>query len=433
MICWDVHFPEVARGLAAGGAEVILLPIWGGNETLARARAVENQVYLVTSGYDFPTTIYDPRGEPLARASKDPEVITAEVDLSERILWPWLGDFRARIRSEAPPRAPREEPPAREWEADIQAFEAADRRSPPPGGAVLFIGSSSTRLWKTLARDFPAHEVINRGFGGSEIEDVVRFADRIVIPYRPKLIVLQAGGNDINNGKPPERVLADFKSFVEKVRAKLPETRIVFTNLHPSPIRWAQAEKQKEANRLIREYTRSGNNLGFIELWDQFLGPDGKPREDLFESDRLHNNAEGYRIRAEAVRPHVEGHAPATPEPIRVLRLQEAAWNRGDIDGFMDGYDRSESITFSSDRGVTRGWEAVRERYRKRYPDRAAMGTLAFSKIELVRLGSDAALITGEWRLERAGDSPAGVFSVVLERLPAGWKIVHDHTSAFAR
>ena len=79
----------------------------------------------------------------------------------------------------------------------------------------------------------------------------------------------------------------------------------------------------------------------------------GESIEDLFESDRLHNNAEGYRIRAEAVRPHVEGHAPATPEPLRVLRAQEAAWNRGDIDGFMEGYDRSESITFSSDRGVT--------------------------------------------------------------------------------
>jgi lysophospholipase L1-like esterase/ketosteroid isomerase-like protein len=295
------------------------------------------------------------------------------------------------------------------------------------------VGSSSTRLWKTLARDFPRHEVIHRGFGGSEIGDIVRFADRIVIPYRPSLIVLQAGGNDISNGKSPESVLADFKALVEKVRARLPGARIAFTNLHPSPLRWAQAEKQKEANRLVREYTSSAENLDFIELWDQFLGPDGKPREDLFESDRLHNNAEGYRIRAEAVRPHVEGHAPAAPEPIRVIRAQEEAWNRGDIDGFMDGYDRSEKLTFSSDRGVTRGWEAVRERYRKRYPDRAAMGTLAFSKLELVRLGPDGALVTGEWRLERAGDSPGGVFSVVLERLPAGWKIVHDHTSAFAR
>jgi predicted amidohydrolase len=104
MICWDVHFPEVARELAAGGAEVLLLPIWGGNETLARARALENQVYLVASGYDFPTVIYDRAGKALATASKDPEVIVTEVDLNERTLWPWLGDWRARIGREGPAR-----------------------------------------------------------------------------------------------------------------------------------------------------------------------------------------------------------------------------------------------------------------------------------------------------------------------------------------
>lgn len=102
MICWDVHFPEVARGLAARGAEVILMPIWGGNETLARARAIENQLYLVASGYDFRTAIYDKAGQPLATADRDPAVIVTEVDLNERLLWPWLGDWRARIWREGP-------------------------------------------------------------------------------------------------------------------------------------------------------------------------------------------------------------------------------------------------------------------------------------------------------------------------------------------
>jgi predicted amidohydrolase len=104
MVCWDVHFPEVARELSAAGAEVILLPIWGGNETLAKARAIENQVYVVASGYDFPTTIYDKAGQAVAAAKRDPEVIVAEVDLGERLLWPWLGDWRARIWREGPPR-----------------------------------------------------------------------------------------------------------------------------------------------------------------------------------------------------------------------------------------------------------------------------------------------------------------------------------------
>jgi predicted amidohydrolase len=104
MICWDVHFPEVARALAVRGAEVILMPIWGGNETLARARAIENQLYLVASGYDFKTAIFDKTGRPLAETTEDPSVLVTEVDLNERQLWPWLGDWRARIWREAPPR-----------------------------------------------------------------------------------------------------------------------------------------------------------------------------------------------------------------------------------------------------------------------------------------------------------------------------------------
>lgn len=107
MICWDLHFPEVARELAARGAEVILMPIWGGNETLARARAIENQLYLVASGYDFKTAIFDKAGASLAEATNDPCVLVTEVDLSERKLWPWLGDWRSRIWREGPARAGR--------------------------------------------------------------------------------------------------------------------------------------------------------------------------------------------------------------------------------------------------------------------------------------------------------------------------------------
>src|SRR5215204_2122828 len=101
------------------------------------------------------------------------------------------------------------------WDADIAAFEAKDRTNPPPKDAIVFIGSSSIRLWKTLEQDFPEHKVINRGFGGSETADSVHFADRIVLPYRPKLVVMYAGGNDINAGKTPEQVAGNFKAFVE--------------------------------------------------------------------------------------------------------------------------------------------------------------------------------------------------------------------------
>lgn len=110
MVCWDVHFPEVARELARRGAEVIFLPIWGGNETLARARAIENQTILVASGYDFTTAVFDRRGEDLARAVRDPEILVVDVDLAERVLWPWLGDWRERIWREAPAPAPPSSP-----------------------------------------------------------------------------------------------------------------------------------------------------------------------------------------------------------------------------------------------------------------------------------------------------------------------------------
>ena len=104
------------------------------------------------------------------------------------------------------------------WERAIEAFEAADKKSPPAPGAVLFVGASSIRLWKTLQADFPQYRVLNRGFGGSQIADSTRYADRIVIPYRPSAIILHAGSNDLAARKTPERVFADFKAFVAKVR-----------------------------------------------------------------------------------------------------------------------------------------------------------------------------------------------------------------------
>ena len=220
----------------------------------------------------------------------------------------WAATAFAAPPVETPPAAPPKPAakPSGKWERAIVEFEAADKKSPPPQGAVLFIGSSSIRLWTTLATDFPGVKTINRGFGGSQLADSVYYADRIVIPYKPRLVVLFAGTNDINAGKKPEQVAADFKAFVEKVRAGLPDTRIAYLSISPAPIRWAQADKQKEANRLIKQFIDAGQNLDFIDEWNQFLGPDGKPREDLFRPDRLHSNAAGYKIRADVVRPHLQ-------------------------------------------------------------------------------------------------------------------------------
>jgi lysophospholipase L1-like esterase len=187
------------------------------------------------------------------------------------------------------------------WERTIEAFEAADKKSPPAPGAVLFVGSSSIRFWKTLGADFPQYHVLNRGFGGSHIADCTAFANRIVIPYRPSVIILAAGSNDLANGKSPARVFADYQAFVAKVRAALPETPIAFLAINPTPARWADAARQQETNRLIREHVAGKQGLAFIDLWDALLGPDGRPRADLHIRDRLHPNAAGYKIRTRLI------------------------------------------------------------------------------------------------------------------------------------
>jgi ketosteroid isomerase-like protein len=127
--------------------------------------------------------------------------------------------------------------------------------------------------------------------------------------------------------------------------------------------------------------------------------------------------------------------APAGDEAGRVaitaaLGGQQSAWNRGDIDGFLAAYWRSPELTFAGASGITRGWDGVRDRYKKSYPDRATMGQLDFSDLEFRFLGPDAALVLGQWHLARAQGDIGGVFSLVWQRFPQGWKIIHDHTSA---
>jgi lysophospholipase L1-like esterase len=187
----------------------------------------------------------------------------------------------------------------------IESFEARDRESPPAEGGILFIGSSSIRGWDLEAffEDLP---VINRGFGGSRIADSVYFADRIVLPYRPRVIVFYAGENDVNGGKSPRAVADDFEEFVGKVRAELPETRIVFIGLKPSPSRWGRIEQFRETNRLIEDYIATQEGMVFIDVEPAMLDENGEPRGEMYRTDRLHLTREGYEVWAELVRPHLE-------------------------------------------------------------------------------------------------------------------------------
>ena len=124
------------------------------------------------------------------------------------------------------------------------------------------------------------------------------------------------------------------------------------------------------------------------------------------------------------------GAADPKSEIENVIRAQQDAWNRGDIEAFMNGYWKSDETVFVSGDDVTRGWQKVLDRYKKKYSDRAKMGSLTFSDLEIKPLSDDSAVVLGSWRLERANDEPHGRFTLIFRRFPDGWKIVHDHTSA---
>lgn len=191
------------------------------------------------------------------------------------------------------------------WESDIAAYEAMDRKSPPVQDGIVFIGSSSVRLWD-VRKSFPDLPVVNRGFGGSQLADSVRYADRILIPYRPKTVVLYAGDNDLAAGKSPEQVLADYKAFAVKVHDALPDTRIVYVAVKPSPKRWALIEKIRETNRLIRAAAEQDPRQVFVDVEKPMLTAEGQPRAELYRADELHLNEEGYKLWTELVRPHLE-------------------------------------------------------------------------------------------------------------------------------
>ena len=192
------------------------------------------------------------------------------------------------------------------WQKDILAFAKKDAEKAPPENPIVFTGSSSIVKWKSLAEDFPGLPVMNRGFGGSEVFDSFNYAHLTVIKYKPRQVVMYAGGNDINAGKTPQRVFADFKAFVAKVHAALPECRICYISNAPNPKRWSLIDQMKEASRLVEEYTKTDKRLQFINVYPHMLGADGKPKPDIFVEDQLHMNPKGYVIWKAVVGPYLK-------------------------------------------------------------------------------------------------------------------------------
>lgn len=191
------------------------------------------------------------------------------------------------------------------WKDDIQKFIDADKQNPPPQNAVLFVGSSSIRMWDTK-KSFPDISTVNRGFGGSFVIDSLYYADRIILPYKPKTIVFYAGDNDIACNKSPEMVAADFQSLFYKIRQTLPETRIIYISIKPSVSRWNYWPQMAEANKLIANFCKQQQNTYFVDVAKVLLNSEGKPRTDVLKDDGLHLNEKGYELWTSLVRPLID-------------------------------------------------------------------------------------------------------------------------------
>lgn len=188
------------------------------------------------------------------------------------------------------------------YENDIRRFEASDATNPPPANAILFVGSSSIRMWNGLPTAFPGHTVIQRGFGGSHMADLLEYMDRIVIPYRPSVILVYEGDNDIASGKSPERLLSEYKQFVTRVRQHLPKTKIAYISTKPSPARAKWQSATAWANDLIRDFSKE-QGLLYVDVFTPILDAQGRPRPEFFLADQLHLNEQGYAVWVSVIRP----------------------------------------------------------------------------------------------------------------------------------
>lgn len=205
---------------------------------------------------------------------------------------------------------PGQEPQSKEYsnperfEQKIRDFELMDKQKMPPPAAIVFIGSSTIRGWHSaITEDLAPLTIIPRGFGGSNMNDALHFIDRIVIPYKPRAIVVYEGDNDIADGIAPQKIQDTFRTFTEKVHKELPETRIYFLSIKPSISRWKVWPQMQETNQLIGKYCLSDERLSYVDMAEKMLDANRQPRKDIFKKDNLHMNRAGYEIWRDVLKP----------------------------------------------------------------------------------------------------------------------------------
>jgi len=189
------------------------------------------------------------------------------------------------------------------YQKEIDQFRKQDSISAPPKKAVLFVGSSSFRLWKDVQGAFPDTKIINRGFGGSTLEDVINHMDNVIFPYQAKQIVIYCGENDIASGETPQTVLQRFDKLFTAIREKQPRVPVVYVSMKPSPSREKFREAFIQGNTLIKEYLAGKKNTTYVDVFTPMLDDSGQPKSDIFLKDNLHMNEKGYAIWTEALKP----------------------------------------------------------------------------------------------------------------------------------
>ena len=188
---------------------------------------------------------------------------------------------------------------------DIQQFRKQDSIQPPPSNAILFVGSSSFTRWTDVQNYFPGYTIINRGFGGSTLVDVLRYEEDVIFKYNPKQILIYCGENDFASSDTitPTTVFNRFKTLFSEIRTVYPKVPIAYISMKPSPSRWNLRDKFMTGNHLIEDYLKKQKNAQFISVWKPMLGSDGKPKKELFVEDNLHMNAQGYAIWQKIIQP----------------------------------------------------------------------------------------------------------------------------------
>ncbi|HVW63164.1 MAG TPA: GDSL-type esterase/lipase family protein [Puia sp.] len=194
------------------------------------------------------------------------------------------------------------------FQDEIAAFRKVDSTNPPPAHPIVFTGSSSFRKWTGVREAFPGYPIINRGFGGSTIPDVIRYANDVIFKYKPRQVVIYCGDNDLASSDTvtAEVVFRRFKELFRLIRTRLRTADILYVSVKPSPSREKLMPRMEEANRLISGFLRGKKHAAFVDVYHPMLTPDGKPMEDIFENDKLHMNARGYAIWQKIILPHLD-------------------------------------------------------------------------------------------------------------------------------